>query len=553
MQKPPEAREALADRVGLWVCVAATLIAVWLHFVSFVHAGSLWRDEAGGVQLSNMPGLGVTCRPAREWFPVFFFALVRGWSALGLGASDLSLRVLGLLIGLLLLGAIWASSRLLSVRWPLITLGLLAANFTVVRWGDSLRAYGCGAMFIVLTLGLVWRLVQQPGAASFVLASLAAILSVQSLYPNAFLVLATCLAGCIVSARHGRWRTVVLVLGVGLLAAASLLPYLPIIIASREYFALHEMGFSPEFIWASLSIALGSGQTWPLGIWLGLSPLVIGVTWEALQSRVRGNAIGSNALPLFGASAVLSSTFLFLVFLRVSKLPAEPWYFVPAMVFGSIALDASLNKFLRGLGFLPAVCAAIVVCGMLPTTLKLSKYRQTNVDLIAAELQRRAQPGDMIVVSPAYCGITFARYFKAPIAWTSLPPVGDYSCHRADLVKQSLCSKPLLTHVLDQAARTLQSGHALWIVGSLSPPEPGESVPPDLPPEPAPGEPFGYLEGCIRGYIWERQVAHLLDTRAQTVNPIACRPAAGVIPQEDLPLLEARGWRVDPPAAPPPQ
>ena len=553
MLKLPQERKGLIERLGLGVCVLATLLAVWLHVVYLTHAGVLWRDEAGGVQLANLPGFGLTGRSAREWLPVFFFALVRCWSALGLGTDDFSLRVLGFLIGAGLLGAMWLNARLMGVRWPVISLGLLAANVTVVRWGDSLRAYGCGSLFILLTLGLVWRLVRKPGCASFLFASLAAILSVQTLYPNAFLVLAACLAGCAVCARRRQWRTAMLVLGVGLLAALSLVPYIPVIQATQGDRALHQMGFSPDFVWASLSSALGSGQDWPLWVWFGLVPLVFAVAWEALLGRAQDRAAESEDLPRFGISAVVGGAALFYVFLRISEIPPEPWYFLPLMFFTATALDAALGNWFRRLGFWPPIFAVVSVCAMFPTTLKLVKYRQTNIDLIADELHRRAQPGDFIVVSPAYCGITFARYFKAPVAWTTLPPLEDHRCHRVDLMKANLGSKTLLKRVLDQAERALASGHTLWMVGALSPPEPGEITPPDLPPEPAPGQPFGYIEGCVRGYIWERQMAHLLDSRALTVNPLHLGLVTGVNPQEDLPLLEANGWRADPAAAPSPR
>jgi hypothetical protein len=576
MLKLADPRSRFTDRTALAVCVVATLLAVWLHIVYLTHAGALWRDEAGGVQLSSQPGLGVTCRPAREWFPVFFFALVRGWSALGLGASDFSLRILGFLVGLGLLGAIWLNARLMEVRWPLISLALLAANLTVVRWGDSLRAYGCGTIFILLTLGLIWRLVSSPGIASFVLAAFAATLSVQTLYPNAFLVSAACIAGSVVCIRRRAWKTLLLVLGVGILPALSLLPYVPQIIVSRDCMALHRMGFTPDFLWASLSLALGSGQDWPLWAWFGLLPVVLAMAWETVLGAPRNNAAAvgqaslpdtqhairntrsmlrvpccvsrenlglTDDLPLFGLCALVSGVALFVAFLLISGLPAQPWYFLPPMVFTAAALDATLAGMLRRLGIWPPACAAIIVLAMFPTTLKLAEFRQTNIDLIAAELQRRAKPGDLIVVSPAYCGITFARYYKGPVAWTTLPPMDDHSCHRSDLLKQNLCSKALLQGVLDQAAHTLESGYTLWMVGALSPPSPGETTPPDLPQEPAPGQPFGYTEGIICGYVWDRQMAHFLDTRPQTLEVIQLGAATPVIPEENLPFMRVNGWR----------
>jgi len=140
-----------------------------------------------------------------------------------------------------------------AVRFPRVAGGQLA----LARWGDSLRAYGCGCLFIMLVPGLVWNLVRAPGRSSFLAASLAAILSVQTLYQNAFLVLAACLAGVAVCAGHRQWKTAALVLGAGFLAAVSLVPYVPLILHARDVNALFKMGFQPDRVWATLAFALG--------------------------------------------------------------------------------------------------------------------------------------------------------------------------------------------------------------------------------------------------------------------------------------------------------
>src|SRR5262245_27084322 len=98
----------LIQRLEWSVAIAVSLLAVWLHVAYLTHAGALWRDEAGGVQLATLSDFGETWRMlAHDSFPILFPALVRTWSALGLGASDFHLRLLGFVIGLGVLGALW--------------------------------------------------------------------------------------------------------------------------------------------------------------------------------------------------------------------------------------------------------------------------------------------------------------------------------------------------------------------------------------------------------------------------------------------------------------
>jgi hypothetical protein len=77
MLKPSEKREQLLWRIGLGICLLATLLTVCLHAVCLTHAGALWRDEASGIQLAHSTDLTVKWRLARDNFPMLFFALLR--------------------------------------------------------------------------------------------------------------------------------------------------------------------------------------------------------------------------------------------------------------------------------------------------------------------------------------------------------------------------------------------------------------------------------------------------------------------------------------------
>ena len=184
-----------------------------------------------------------------------------------------------------------------------------------------------------------------------------------------------------------------------------------------------------------------------------------------------------------------------------------------------------------------------MVCVPFPAILKLTTYRQTNIDLIAAELHRQAKPGDLIVVSPFFLGITFDRYFKGPAAWTTLPPVDDHRFLRLDLFKKALCSKPLLQSVLDRVARTLATGHTLWLVGDWPPQKPEEPAPPELPDPPSPGQPLGFTEGRRYAYVWERQTVFLIAVHTEHASVVPVQSATPVSEVEKVRLIQVTGWR----------
>jgi hypothetical protein len=529
--------------MGSWICLAATLAGAGLHAVYFTHAGALWRDEAGGIQLATLPAFSETWRMlTHDGFPVFFLALVRAWSALGLGASDAGLRVLGLLIGFGVLGAMWLNARIMGFRLPFISLGLLAANLTVVMWGDSLRAYGCGSLFILLTLGLVWRLIQAPGLASFLLATLAATLSVQSLFQNAFLVLAACIAGWVVCVRHRQWKTAGLVLGVGLVAGTSLIPYVPSVIESQSWFILAKVGFDFGRVWSNLTLAGGSFADWPFGIWLGLVLLTLGAGWAALWNRSRVMPVGWEDMPLFGASALVTGAAGFFVFLRISEFATNPWYFIPLLVFAATAMDAALAGWCRRFRVWPAVFVVSMICLFFPVTWRCAGHRQTNIDLIAAELQNRAQPGDYIVVFHCHCGITFDRYYKGQIPWTTLPALTDHRFHRFDLLKEKLCEAAPVKPELERAAQTLASGHTLWLVIESPDAAPVKTEPADPPRAPIPNIQWPWWEGHYL-FVWKQQLEYLVATHAGRREDIPVKPEIHINNYEKLSLIRASGWR----------
>src|SRR6266496_6763049 len=254
-----------------WAIAAlVTLCAVFLHVLFFLNAGGLWRDEVDLVHLSLLPSVSEVWKNLpHDSCPILMHLIVRAWSAAGFGNTDPSLRVLGLYVGLLLLLTFWFASWTMRTGAPLLAVTLAGLNVTIVRAGDSLRGYGLGSALAVLALASIWRLTCRPSLTAFSSAVTVAVLSVQSLYQNAFLLFAACCGGFMLCAVERRWRDTLPILAVGAAAAVSLLPYVPLI-ARAHWYAMYKVGFRFSYGWKQFSEATGSPLTVFSWVWVAL-------------------------------------------------------------------------------------------------------------------------------------------------------------------------------------------------------------------------------------------------------------------------------------------
>src|SRR5437899_11043363 len=121
--------------------------------------------------------------------------------------SDFQLRLFGLLIGMMVIVAVWLAVRQAGGRAPLISLILFAFNPIVTRYVDSIRPHGIGTLFIILALIAIWQVVCHASFFTVTLASLAAVLSVQTLYHNLILLSGIICSAMIIIVMERRWRT----------------------------------------------------------------------------------------------------------------------------------------------------------------------------------------------------------------------------------------------------------------------------------------------------------------------------------------------------------
>src|SRR6185295_300864 len=207
--KPPEGNatgEGLR-RAEWGVAIALSLLAVLFHVRFLTQAGALWRDEVNTAEFARMGSVHEIYSFLKyDGFPPLVALLVRGWGAIG-GEGDSGLRMFGFVVGLAFLGALWLACRSFRCPAPLYSLALIGLSPIAVRAVDSIRPYGVGMVLIVATMALMWKAIESPSAKRFVGAGILAVLSVQCMYQNAFLLLAICVAGAAVSLKRADLKT----------------------------------------------------------------------------------------------------------------------------------------------------------------------------------------------------------------------------------------------------------------------------------------------------------------------------------------------------------
>ena len=565
---PPEAEAPAADALPAAVAVLpgaaassftlpqvermtlllAMLLIVGLHVGNFLSAGAFWRDEVGDLVYANMPSWQQIGSELRyDNFPPLLLAVVRGWYGLGLAGDGTGYRVLGLLVGLGILAAFWFNARLLGARAPYFSLALFATGRLVVRVGDSIRPYGVGWLLMLVTFGLLWRVVRSARPARVLAAGLAAVLSVQALYQNAFLLLAVGGAGMIVAARGRRWRSVAAVAGIGLAAALSLLPYaLGPVRDAGAWSVVSQGGLPWHRLWYMFDAALRSSSDLLPWAWL-LAALVLGAVALFASRLPGGDDLPAGQTPSrearwYAAGATLLALPIFLGFLKALGMATMPWYYVLPLALAAGTLDVLGGALETGRRWRVArlVFLGLALAVTLPTAWDEVQVRATNADLAAAAVAREAAPGDYVVVAPWPYAVPFGYYYKGQAPWTSLPPLADNTIHRYDLMKAAIENpEEAVRPVFARVEATLRAGGRVWVVGTIDVTAPGK---PPLIPAPAPDPRFGWDEATYM-IAWERMLGDFLQahaTGARSIDPSAGRR---VSPLEDMAVYRVEGWQ----------
>src|SRR5438094_8221906 len=194
-----------------------------------MNAGPLWRDETNTFNLAHMPSLRDVWRNLQfESYPLLWPLIVRGCGMLGLTNGDIGIRILGLVVGLFFLASLWVCQRWIGGRAPTLSIALLGGLPAFIFLVGANRAYGLAGCLLVLSFGAIWQVVESPQRSRILSAGFICLLFVHCLYYDVIFLGAMLAGAALVAIRRQRWKIVWTMAGIGLVAGASLLIYLPI-------------------------------------------------------------------------------------------------------------------------------------------------------------------------------------------------------------------------------------------------------------------------------------------------------------------------------------
>lgn len=405
---------------------------------------------------------------------------------------------------------------------PLVSVALLGFHPFFLVYGDSVRGYGLGTLMILLTFGAYGHLVEKPDRRSVVLTAIPAVLSVHLLLHNSALLLGIGLAAAIAGVIRKNRRLAGAALGIGLLAALTLLPYLGPLSAARSWNVVVQEKIGPGTILEAAGNTLGQPVLWALFLIGGL----------AVAVARRGPLFPALAIP--AAAAAQYGLFLVLGY------SPRPWYFLPLLAVVASALDELLAAPIRLVRIAVPAAATLVALLLLPAVYKESRVRMTNVDTAVQVLEAQAGARDLILVNPWFVGISFGRYYQGPAPWKTLPDLPDHRMHRYDLLMERMRSDAPISDVLDAARQTLASGGRVWVAGSFQAPPPGKPAP-RLGPAPG-GSPWGWQDAPY-SISWSLQLGAFLRDHAARSGEVEIPEPGPVSDLERLRLHVFEGWR----------
>jgi len=396
---------------------------VVLRFVTRSH---LWLDEALSVDIARLPLRDIPAALRQDGHPPLYYALLHVWMRV-FGSGDTAVRALSGLFGVAALPLLWVAARRFGRDAAIAAVALVALSPFAIRYSTEARMYSL-VMFLVLAgYLLIGRARRQPSIGRLVPVALVVGLLLLTHYWALWLTGAVLVVlgwqwrGSIGDDRRARARVMVAVALGGLL----LLPWLPSMLTQSAHTGTPWAAtVRPTTMIATAIIDVGGGdygEAELLAIGLVLV-FVLGLFGRAAaDGRIELDCRPHPAIAPIAAA--VGATFLIAIASSYASHTTFASRYV-AVVFplyllvGAVGLSRIEPRAARGV-----VLLVLLVLGLAGGVHNMTTDR-TQAGVIAAAIDERIQPSDLVIVCPDQLGPSMRRVLPSATLLT-YPDLGD--------------------------------------------------------------------------------------------------------------------------------
>lgn len=519
------------------VAILISALVVFLLIVRATHAGALWRDECDSLELARMPAFADIVHNLKfTSFPILFPTTVRLFTNL-FGTSDAALRCFGFLIGAAFVAVAWFNARSRD-DVPLILPALVGLNVTFLTVGIWIRGYGLGSVLVTLSFGLTVLFVAQPTLRLLIAVFVCYIASMHSLYFPAALIPAFLLAAFAVCLFRRQIKWALWLCAVATVCALSYVPKFLTYFEIRDWVAALQRTTKPGELWRELMMACGEPAQVSIWIWLiALTMSILGAVWM-VAAKSRRDSISANVFAFAALTILLALPMYFIFLWRLHNIP-ETRYYLSLLCVLAAAIELIIGLLAQFVWIRIARLALVIFLAAALPIFAWPKVTEpeTNLELLAKNLQNYAHADDLIIVNRWFLAPGFSWYYHGQARWMTLPELSEKRIHRYDLLIAKMKSPDTLADIRSAMSQTLQSGNRIWLMGGAQIYQQGQPF--IL--APAPDPQFGWDSGMY-DYSWATQLGAFLQQHVVD-GEMVLSPMKDVNSNENVPLLIARGWK----------
>ena len=530
----------IIDRIEFVAAVMLSIAIVTFGIINCISGEGIWQDEASSLALAKMSFGELWSLLHLDSFPPLLHLTLKSMFWMGVSESPMSLRIIGFCIWLIIVGLLWWRLRRQGGA-PLASLVLFASVPWMIRYGQSIRAYGLATILGITLITFAWEYVRKPTWKNGLIVSVFGLLGTHCLYQSSFLLASVCAGAAAVVCMRRSWKQLTGIVAIAIPSALTIPAYFPVVskgAASFRVFADKVIG-PKALIWGvvkTVSTDMRMPAVWWLGF-LAISFIVaLRLFWQGTKEGVTTSPElihSPREFAVFSLVTAVSFSCSSMFVLWLTSAYVNPWHLLLWVgIIGALAdnMIVAGTPRLRPVVRLAIVSAAIVcVAGNLVTGWNALNRKYTSMDVVARVLERQASSNDFIIVYPWACGTSFNYYYRGLTPWATIPPLADYRMHRSDLVLNAMRQPGAIDPIEQEILRALSRGGNVWLVGHF---------------EDAEGTPLIKPVGLAHEpwlLYWSATVMALLRAKATSVELLHVplkRPVNGM---ENPPLWVARG------------